>query len=251
MSLKSGEKIEYRFVGERAAYSATVRSADEDTIVLETKPGAHAQVAQGQYLIIVAQDENYNAEVIGTDGAGIRLRRLRTDKQEYFRVEDFFPVVARRVARDFPGKKSAVSITFGKESLDRNAPDETIHPKLWDLLVSINDKLNLLLDRMNLEPEAVEAEPQNVNISASGIKFTMKEMIDQGDFLEVKMLLPSTPPVTVVAYGNAVSVQSLGGGGCAVALQFVDMDAEVRDKLIQYTLNRQREIIRRQRQMSE
>jgi len=251
MSLKSGETIIFRFVGERAAYSATIRSADEDTIVLETKPGAHPQVAQGQYLIIVAKDENYNAEVIGAEAGGIRLRRLRTDKQEYFRVEDFFPVVAKKADRECANKKSAVSVSFGREILDRNAPDEAIHPRVWELLVTINDKLNLLLDRMNLEPEAVEAEPQNVNISASGVKFTMKEKVEQGDFLEVKMLLPSIPPVTVVAYGNAVSVQSLGDAGYAVALQFVDIDAEVRDRLIQYTLNRQREIIRRQRQMIE
>lgn len=251
MSLKSGETIIFRFVGERTAYSATIRSADEDTIELETKPGVQLQVAQGQYLIIVASDENYNAEVIAADPGVIRLRRLRTDKQEYFRVEDFFPVVAKKTDRDSTGKKSAMSISFGRETLDRNSPDDAIHPRIWELLVTINDKLNLLLDRMNLEPEAIEAEPQNVNISASGIKFTMKEKVEQGDFLEVKMLLPSTPPVTVVACGNAVSVQSLGGIGYAVALQFVDMDAEVRDRLIQYTLNRQREIIRRQRQLNE
>lgn len=251
MPLKSGEKISYRFVGERTEYPATVRSSDEDNISLEIKPGAHPQSTSGQYLILFSKDDTYNATVITADAATVTLRRLRTDKQEFFRVDDSFPVVARKVEKDAQARKSVMSIAFGKEFIDRSCPDPSIHPKLWEMLIAINDKLNLVLDQLNLEAEVVEAEPQKVNISASGIRFIMREKVELGDMLEVKMMLPSTPPVTVIAYGNTVSIEDMGNKNYAIALQFVDMDAEVRDRLIQYTLNRQREIIRKQRQLNE
>lgn len=249
MDIKAGDSVTFRFVGERDEYQAKIRSADEDTIVLETAKDSMPSISPGQYLIIIGRETSQNAQIISAEASLIKLRRLRTDKQEYFRVDDFFPVVARKVDRDLLDKKSAITVTFSKETIDRSPPDDTIHPKLWDLLVSIDEKINLILDRLNLESEAVEAEPQHVNISASGIKFTMQEKVEQGDMLEVKMLLPTTPMVTVVAYGQAVSVEKLDGGRYAVAVQFVNMDTEVRDRLIQYTLNRQREIIRRQRQL--
>ena len=249
MNVKSGDTVTFRFIGDRAEYQAKIRSADEDTIVLEAKTESIPPLSPGQYLIVISPDASQNAQIISAEASVIKLRRLRTDKQEYFRVDDFFPVVARKVERDLLDKKSAIAVTFSKESIDRSPPDDTIHPKLWDVLVSIDEKVNLILDRLNLEPEAVEAEPQHVNISASGIKFTMQERVEQGDMLEVKMLLPTTPMVTVVAYGQAVSVERLDAGGYTVAVQFVNMDTEVRDRLIQYTLNRQREIIRKQRQL--
>ncbi|MCX8043728.1 MAG: PilZ domain-containing protein [Desulfobacterota bacterium] len=249
MGLKAGDAVRFRFIGERVEYSAKIRSADEDAIVLETKTEALPPLAAGQYLIIICADASYNAQIISADASVINLRRLRTDKQEYFRVDDFFPVVARKVDKELLDKKASMTITFSKEAIDRSPPDDTIHPKLWDLLVSLDEKLNRILDRLNLEPETVEAEPQHVNVSASGIKFTMHEKVEQGDMLEVKMLLPTTPMVSVVVYGQVVSVENLGSAGYGVAVQFVDMDAEIRDRLIQYTLNRQREIIRKQRQL--
>jgi len=249
MSLRTGETIKFRSVGERTEYAAKILSADEDTIVIETKPGARPELSAGQYVILIAAETNYNAQIMSADASQVRLRWLRTDKQEYFRVDDFFPVVARKVEKNLLDTKASMTVTFSKEAIDRSPPDETIHPKLWDLLVSLDEKLNLILDRLNLEPEPVEAEPQQVNISASGIRFMIKDKVEQGDMLEVKMLLPTTPMVSIVAYGQVVSSECLGSAGYVVAVQFVNMDSEVRDRLIQYTLNRQREIIRKQRQL--
>ncbi|MEI6126209.1 MAG: PilZ domain-containing protein [Pseudomonadota bacterium] len=251
MSIASGDKVFYRLVGERTEYPATICSCDEDVMVVETNVEKCPKIVQGQYIVVFSKDENYNAEVLSSESCSLKLKRLRTDKQEYFRIDDFFPVVARKVNKDFTPIKSIVSIAYGSETISRDVPDESIHPRLWEMMVVLNDKLNLILDRLNLETEVIEAEPQNVNISASGLRFTMKEKVEAGDIIEIKMLLPSAPPMTILTYGNAVSAGDAGNGTYAVALQFIDMDTEVRDRLIQYNLNRQREIIRRQKQMNE
>lgn len=251
MSINSGENVFYRLVGERTEYPATIRFCDEDVMVVDTNIEKCPKIAHGQYIVVFSKDENYNAEVISSKGCSLKLKRLRTDKQEYFRIDDFFPVVARKIDKDFSPKNSVISIAYGNETVSFERPDESIHPKLWEMLVVLNDKLNLILDRLNLESDVIEAAPQNVNISASGIRFTMNEKIEIGDILEIKMLLPSVPLMSILTYGNAVSVKKTDAGTYSVALQFIDMDTDVRDRLIQYNLNRQREIIRRQNLMNE
>jgi c-di-GMP-binding flagellar brake protein YcgR len=62
------------------------------------------------------------------------------------------------------------------------------------------------------------------------------------------MLLPANPPVGILTHGKVVKMQETGNGEYDVGLSFVDIDEEVRDAIIQYTLKRQREIIRKQRQ---
>jgi len=249
MPLKAGDKVFYRLVGERMEYPATIMSCDEDAMVAETSLAECPKITHGQYLSVFTSDDSYNAEVVSADRCVLKLKRLRTDKQEYFRIDDFFPVVARKVNKDTTTFKSTVAIAYGNETINQ-LPDENIHPRLWDMLVALNEKLNLIIDRLNLEKDVMEAKPQKVNISASGLRFPMQEAVQTGDTLEIKMLLPSNPPLSILTYGTVVSAHKGDGGMFAVAVQFIEMDADVRDRLIQYTLNRQRDIIRRQMQMN-
>jgi c-di-GMP-binding flagellar brake protein YcgR len=52
----------------------------------------------------------------------------------------------------------------------------------------------------------------------------------------------------VLTYGTVVRAHDLGNGHYEVALQFTDIDDTVRDEIIQYALNRQRDIIRNMRE---
>jgi len=60
------------------------------------------------------------------------------------------------------------------------------------------------------------------------------------------MLLPSYPPVGVLVIGRVVRIDDLAAG-FDISLHFIDLTDEVREVIIQYTLKRQREILRRQR----
>jgi c-di-GMP-binding flagellar brake protein YcgR len=72
-----------------------------------------------------------------------------------------------------------------------------------------------------------------------------------GDKLEIKMLLPTGPPIGIITYGNVVRANEIGNDQYEVSLHFSDMDEEVREEIIRYAINRQREIIRKERQQKE
>lgn len=179
----------------------------------------------------------------------MRLEQNELEARGYFRVDDVFPVISRKVTEDSPYRKSKVFPGYSMEISYMDVSDGTINPQLWKMLVDINTKLGLILEHLQLESEGlIKAEDMPVNISASGIRFKMKEKIDIGDVIEIKMLLPTYPPVGILTYGNIVQVKDLGNGEYEVALHFSDMDDEVKDEIIQYALKRQREILRKHKQ---
>ncbi len=100
-----------------------------------------------------------------------------------------------------------------------------------------------------LEKEGMlPSEKKMVNISASGLRFTLSHSVEVGDVLEIKLLLPTYPPVAVFAYGEVKRVEALSGGKFEVAVEYLNMGEPVRNEIIQYTLSRQRETIRRSRE---
>jgi c-di-GMP-binding flagellar brake protein YcgR len=52
----------------------------------------------------------------------------------------------------------------------------------------------------------------------------------------------------LLLYGSVVRAEDAGEGETEIALQFTDIDDELRDEIIQYALMRQRDIIRKSRE---
>lgn len=203
-------------------------------------------------MVLSFADLDYYAEVISMEDNTLRLKRMQGVNREYFRVDDVFPVIAKKVTGTLLNRKSKIFLGYVSGIYEVGAHDETINPQLWKLLVDMNNKLGLILERLYLESEGfLKAEDKQVNISASGIRFAMEENVDAGDIVEVKMLLPTYPPVGILTYGKVVRVENRGNGLHEVALHFSDMDDDVRDEIIQYSIQRQREFIRKQKQQKE
>ena len=250
MGLHPGEQISYRLMPDIERYNATVLSIDEHTLELRLHADSPEALNSGQYVMITEMDtdtEHYS-EVTARDGRNLRLRRMWTGKRGFFRVDDIFPVMHRVVSGDAPRPESRIFSGFGIALDELDVPDESISPRIWKMLVDINAKLGLILERLNLESEGLtRAEGIPVNISASGIRFYLDHKLELGTVLELKMLLPVYPPVGILTYGVVVRVEDPDDGGYATSVSFADLVDEVRDVIIQYTLKRQREIIRRQR----
>jgi PilZ domain len=250
MGLRPEDQIRYRLMPDIDLYSATVLSADEKTMELRVDADVPSIVKKGQYVMITELDtdiEHYS-EVTSWDGQSLRLRRMWTGKRGFFRVDDVFPVSYRIVDGTDRCNESRLFPGFGLELEDLNMPDETVSPKVWKMLVDINAKLEMILEKLNLDSEGLaRAESIPVNISASGIRFSLDHPVVIGSMLELKMLLPVYPPVGVLAHGVVVRIETPVSGKYETSLSFIDLVDEVRDVIIQYTLKRQREIIRRQR----
>lgn len=251
--IHEGEKIEFRLLPDSKRYHATVLSSDDNIISFYSK-ALPVEVSKGRSIVVTIRSGNqfneYYAEVSEIKEDVITARWLWEKSRQYFRVDDAFPVDLRKV-ESIPIKRSRVFLGYPaeRENVEVEAPDETISPKLWKLLTDINTKLSLILEKLQFDDEGfIRAEMRHVNVSASGIKFRVDEKVEIGDTVEIKMLLPTCPPTGIITYGNVVRSKDLGNGQYEVALHFTDIEDEIRDEIIQYTLKRQRELIRRQRQ---
>jgi len=235
-------------------YGASVLSINHEAIALQLGDDSPAAFAKNQHIMIPdAKDEtDYYNEVVGKEGLVLQLKRMWTGKRGFFRVNDVLPVIYRKVDPRAPLPESRIYSGYGESIPDLEPPDETVSPRLWNMLVDINTKLGLVLERLHLESEGLaQAESIPVDVSASGIRFDAAEQFASGDVLEIKLLLPTSPSVGVLAHGKVVRVGEKTKQGHETCLHFIDLVDEVRDVIIQYTLKRQREIVRRYREQDE
>jgi len=172
------------------------------------------------------------------------------ERRSFFRVDDAFPVNIKKVDR-----LSVRSPGFLSRPSDKKIDEVGAGPQengLVPLLQEINNKLDFLMNTLVLKDSVgLNEEASAVNISASGIRFEIDEEFEPGDVVELKMLLPLYPPVAVLTFGEVARVAVLEREGRRVydtAIGFVEMTDGVRDEIIRYTLRRQREIIRKQRE---
>jgi hypothetical protein len=254
MALSTGEKITYCMIPGMQRFSAIVQSIDTDTIVLQVQADTPATLVLGQYVMIsdASDDVDYYSEIIGREGNALRLKRVWTGKRGYFRVDDTFPVIHKKVIAGEAQPESRIYAGYGQEIADLETTDDTVNPRLWRMLVDINAKLGLILERLNIEGEGLtKAERIAVNISASGIRFAVDHAVEMSDLIEVKMLLPTNPAVGIIVYGKVVRIEKREAAGPVVSLHFIDLTEEVRDAIIQYTLKRQRDIVRRYREQDQ
>jgi PilZ domain len=254
MSLNPGDQICYRLMPEILRYTALVESDDGHTIVLRLGDDAPASISSGHYIMITEPEnevEHYT-EVVSRNDRALELKRLWTGKRGYFRVDDVFPVICRNVTREKLQPESRLFSGYGGELEDMDVPDETVSPRLWKMLIAMNAKLGMLLERLNLDQEGLtRARSIPVNISASGLRIGLPDRASIGDTMELKMLLPVYPPVGVLAHATVTRVEEQEQDGYRTSLHFIDLVDEVRDVIIQYTLKRQRELMRRQREGAE
>ena len=250
MKLLEGERIYYQLMPEMERHSATIVSLEGEHVVFKTT-GVQPKIPKGTVLVIPSSDFKYYTEVLKSDGALVTVKHLWSENRSYFRVDDFFPVISRKVGGEAQCGSSKIFSGYGIEIQDEAFPDETVNPRLWKMLIAINSKLHMILERLQLESEGlINVKNKPVNLSASGLRFTMDEKVGIGDLLEIKMLLPKYPPIGILAYGNVVKVHDKEDGTYEVSLHFHNMDDEVRDEIIQYALKRQREIIKKEREQT-
>ncbi len=252
MGLTEGDRITYRLLPDMTDHDGTILSFDEDAIVL--RADAAPPAAAGSYIIIAerGRDIDYYAEIIGVQGAEVRLRRKWAGKRSYFRVNDSFPLVLRRREGGAQAVRSRLFSGCGMEPRDLDLPDDTINPRLWQMLVDISAKLSVVMERLNLQDAGlagVESVP--VNISASGIRVETDQPLALGDSVEIRMVLPLYPPVGVIAFGIVVRSDEAAAGRRKVAVQFTEMEDDVEDVIIQYALKRQREMIRQEKHLGD
>ncbi len=252
MGFNPGDTVYYRMISETRRSAAGIVSFTDSEVVLRLSADAKPDLKKGEYIVISTTDGDVYTEVESADGADLRLRRIWGEKREYFRIDDVIPLQCCKVPGGLPRRRARIVAGYGTGMAEgQGIPDEIEDPALWKTLAEINAKLSLILQHLQLEQGGyTAAEDQSVNLSASGMRFTMKEPAMPGDTGELKFLLPSTPPVGIHAYGDIVRVREAGDNEFEVSVRFAGMDEEVRDEIIQYALKRQRDLLNTLKQQS-
>ncbi len=172
-----------------------------------------------------------------------------------FRVEDVLLIALKKIedisctkAKIYSGFYSGIGISVLEEDL----PDETINPRLWKKLISIDAKLNLILEKLIQSSDGFsQAQNRHLSLSEEDIRILTPDDFAAGDFVEIKMQLPLNTPVWIILYGSVSRNRSIMPEQNEIWIQYSEMADDVKQLMGYYLLNRQREIVRKLRQQSK
>jgi c-di-GMP-binding flagellar brake protein YcgR len=169
-------------------------------------------------------------------------------RREYSRVDAYVPFEYRIVADE--GNNHIRARVYG----DATVPELKLIPDRGDddyifgeWLKILNLKLDTIIRLMTLQREGFFGLPyKSVNISGGGISFLLPQAIVPGTILEIKLMLTRNQPVAMCIYGDVIkSVRT--DNLYVIAVHYVNMDVSIRDEIIRYVFEREREIIREKR----
>lgn len=172
-----------------------------------------------------------------------------------FRVEDVLLIALKKIedisctkARLYSGFYSGIGLSVLEEDL----PDDAVNPRLWKKLISMDAKLNLILEKMIQNSDGFnQAQNRRLSLSEEDIRIVTPDIFTAGDFIEIKMLLPVNTPVWIILYGKVSQVGNISSDQNEIWILFSEMADDVKQILGYYLLNRQREIVRKLRQQSK
>ena len=179
----------------------------------------------------------------------------RQDRRRYFRINDWVGLSYRPVSlqldREARSEGDNVQISSAQllDTIDKELAEALNllwrnSPAVANVLGLLNKKMNFLASGMALDylpGETVTHEQAHVNISACGIAFGCDESFKAGELLELQLLLkPANTRLQVKGRVNACEKARAGRGKpYFLRLDFVDIQTQVQEELIQHIVRRQ------------
>lgn len=111
----------------------------------------------------------------------------------------------------------------------------------------INAKLDEIIRMLALQREGFATLPfQEISISGNGMSFFSRETHKKGAVVEVKVVLTILNAVALFLYGEVVTIEP-AEGGCRIGIRFTNIDDMIRNEIIRFVFEREREMIREKR----
>ena len=168
------------------------------------------------------------------------------DDRKYSRVDTYIPLEYKII--DFQQKQFVRSRLAGESILAEfkslpNHDDQII----TEWLRTINSKLDEIIRMMTIHHAGFNClNMTKVNISGGGISFNTGKSFSAGDILEIKVLLSMQKPVALFLYGETVEITKLHPE-YDTSVQFIGIDDFIRDEVIRFVFETEREILREKR----
>lgn len=121
---------------------------------------------------------------------------------------------------------------------------DTIDEALNSWLKVINAKLDYLINLLTREREGFHLLPlKKVNLSEKGIRLNLDKPLDINSFVEVKLVLDLYEPLGFYLYGRVARCEKKEEK-YEIALEWLTMPPDIKEKLGFYILQKERELIR-------
>ena len=169
------------------------------------------------------------------------------ERREFSRVEAYISLHTRVVPED--QRQNLLSRSSAEPALSHFQP----LPELDDRALSesiriVNSKLDAILNILMFHDKDFYCLKTNhVNISGSGLSFDSNEQCELGQLMELKLVFPETPDVMLCIYGEVMKSEQNESGVFRISVKFTVIDEEIRDKIVKYVFDKQREILRKSR----
>ena len=163
--------------------------------------------------------------------------------REHCRIDAFIPIEYRVLSE---GERINIKSFVSSDSALNEFPMPVDHndPVLNAWLKMLNAKLDASIGMMSKQVvNASGMTKKKVNISGGGLSFDSYEEYKISDRLEIKMILSVTVPSMLCVYGDVVDVRK-SEGAFQIAVKFVAIDDNVRDKIVQFVFKTQRDQMR-------
>jgi hypothetical protein len=169
-------------------------------------------------------------------------------RREYSRVDAYVPFEYRIVADE--EKDYIEARILGNAAAPELKPVPDLGDRdyiIGEWLKILNLKLDTVIRLITLQHEGYFGLPSKaISISGGGMSFLLPKAIALGTILEIKLMLTRNQPIAMCIYGEITkSVQR--DDSYFIAVRYVHMDVSVRDEIIRFVFEREREIIREKR----
>lgn len=200
----------------------------------------------------------------GADKTESQRNYLRVGAVMSFRIRPASPEEARRakengiVSSNVTRSKLSVGAALSQSS-DLSAESRRVFERFFELLISIDQKLNVLLDSFQKKvQDEMECRDRNVEISGGGIRFEVSEdevralglVPTVGAALKLDLFLPSVPPNTVSCFAEVRRVER-NGMKFSVGVAFTVITEDDRQEIIRFVTIRERAMLQARRDRSE
>lgn len=173
------------------------------------------------------------------------IDQVTQNKREFSRVNAHFPLEIRLVPAE--ERQSIRSRAEGKGMPSIKLPPDVNDPVLAEWLKLLHVKIDAVLRLMSLSGEVCESSPYKTqNISGGGISFTSPENFALGDILEIKVPHAAILLQSLCLYGEVMHSEKKGDGWLT-AVRFILLDDTLRDEIVRFVFEREREILREKR----
>ncbi|MBI5374817.1 MAG: PilZ domain-containing protein [Candidatus Schekmanbacteria bacterium] len=117
---------------------------------------------------------------------------------------------------------------------------------ILSILVKLDSKLNFIINALNLKgsENILPGNPTEVTISGSGLSFCSYDNFKKNDILKIDIELPIFPFSLITVTGKVVNTIRQSDGKNKISIRYINLPDFIADKIIQYTLSCQREMIR-------